>query len=139
MKETVRFSPVSRSSETDHLTPSPRFLPRRQAGSMLRGSLLAGLAGTATVCAGLVYLRPGQGVPGHASADAPGRDQPVDAEEEPKVDASSETSPPGGEGETETSRGEVGEERLSRVRRYRDGVRRWLGTVTPSTRNLVRA
>ncbi len=107
---------------------------------MLRGGLLAGLAGTATVCAGLVYLRPGQGVPGQAFADAPGRNQPVDAEEETEVDASSETSTstPGGEEEAETSRGEVGEERLSRVRRCRDGVRRWLGTVTPSTRNLVR-
>ena len=107
---------------------------------MLRGSFLAALAGTATVCAGLVYLKPGESVreesPSGATADDSGREQSAateEEEEETRVGVSTEASRPeegAGEGE--------GEERLSRARRYRDGMRRWLTTVTPSARNLVR-
>lgn len=97
---------------------------------MLRGSFLAALAGTATVCAGLVYLKPGESVREQSSSNATDGcdgEQPAEAEEETGVGVSTEAS----------SREEV-EERLSRMRRYRDGMRRWLTTVTPSTRNLVR-
>lgn len=109
---------------------------------MLRGGFLAALAGTATVCAGLVYLKPGESVREESSSDATdGSDleQSAETEEEEEeeedagvdVGVSTEASRPDeGDGE--------GEESLSRVRRYRDGMRRWLTTVTPSTRNLVR-
>lgn len=118
----------------------PVSLSHRQAGSILRGSLLAALAGTATVCAGLVYLKPGQGVQGHTDSapDDTDRDQPMETGEgEAGENASSETYT-SEEGELETSQGGEGEERLSRVRRCRDGVQRWLATVTPSTRTMVR-
>lgn len=98
---------------------------------MLRGSFLAALAGTATVCAGLVYLKPGESVREDSSRDATdGSDlgEPAETEGDTSVDVSSEVFSP-----------EDGEERLSRIRRYRDGMRRWLTTVTPSTRNLVRS
>lgn len=100
---------------------------------MLRGSFLAALAGTATVCAGLVYLKPGESVreesASQVTSDGPDRGQPPaeDAEEEADEEMSEEACSPA-----------EGEERLSRMRRYRDGMRRWLTTVTPSTRNLVR-
>lgn len=109
---------------------SPFSAPSHQAGAMLRGSFLAALAATATVCAGLVYLKPGESVRGQSASDATDssdREQPAETEEETGVDASTEASGP-----------EEGEERLSRMRRYRNGMRRWLTTVTPSTRNLVR-
>lgn len=101
---------------------------------MLRGSFLAALAGTATVCAGLVYLRPGESVREEGSSDAADgsdREQPAETETEEEEDEGVGVS-------TEASSPEEGEQRLSRMRRYRDGVRRWLTTVAPSTRNLVR-
>lgn len=113
--------------------PSPPFL--HQAGAMLRGSFLAALAGTATVCAGLVYLKPGESVgnesssSGDATDDGSDQGQPAETVADTSVDASAGVSGPEEEGEGR---------RLSRVWRYRDGMRRWLTTVKPSTRNLVR-
>eukprot|EP00752_Nemacystus_decipiens_P003233 g2991.t1 len=110
---------------------------RRQAGAMLRGGFLAALAGTATVCAGLVYLKPGESVREESSSDAnddsdrqeSAETEGGDEEEDTDVDVAMATSIP--------EDGEGGEN-ASRMRRYRDGMRRWLTAVSPSTRNLVR-
>ncbi|CAB1096469.1 unnamed protein product [Ectocarpus sp. CCAP 1310/34] len=107
---------------------------RRQAGSMLRGSLLAALAGTATVCASLAYLKPGEGgrernASSSASSDS---DAQVEAEEEAPGGVVVDPSPSQG------PRRERGEDALSRVRRFQDGLQRWMTGVSPTTRNMVR-
>ncbi|CAM9128135.1 unnamed protein product, partial [Hapterophycus canaliculatus] len=104
---------------------------RRQASGMLRGSLLAALAATATVCAGLVYLKPGEmgDVPARTSSnatDGSDRARPVESEEEDGVEDFPEDCDQGGE-----------EGRLSRMQKCRHGLQRWLTAVAPSTRNMV--
>lgn len=103
---------------------------------MLRGGFLAALAGTATVCAGLAYLKPGEPAHGGQASStatcAPYGDEPADADAERGAAADATSS-----AEEAASR-EEGEETLSRVQRCRDGVKRWLSTVTPNTRNMVR-
>ncbi|CBN79235.1 conserved unknown protein [Ectocarpus siliculosus] len=106
---------------------------RRQAGSMLRGSLLAALAGTATVCASLAYLKPGEGgrertASSSASSDS---DAQVEAEEEEPGADVVDPSP------TQGPRRERGQDTLSRIRGFRDGLQRWMTGVSPTTRNMV--
>lgn len=108
--------------------------PTPQAGSMLRGSLLAALAGTATVCASLAYLKPGEGgrertASSSASSDS---DAQVEAEEEEPGADVVDPSP------TQGPRRERGQDTLSRIRGYRDGLQRWMTAVSPTTRNMVR-
>ncbi|CAM9118709.1 unnamed protein product [Scytosiphon promiscuus] len=113
-----------------HMALSERA--RRQASGMLRGSLLAALAATATVCAGLVYLKPGESgdVRERISSNATDRTDQGRASE-------SEEKEGGGDVSGESLR-EGGEGRVSRPLKYRQGLRRWLTVVTPSTRNMVR-
>lgn len=99
-----------------------------QAGLMMHGGILAALAGTATVCAGLAYLKPGEAADcDPACADA-NQYQPTGIQETPNESSGVSNRP------REEERGGS----LSRVRKYRSGLRRLLTALSPNTRNLVR-
>lgn len=120
---------------------------------MLRGSLLATLAGTATVCAGLVYLKPEAETPDQISNSAaasisPSRDRSAAAAATAAVAVGA-----GGEGGASGSRdpsmregGEEGEGLglpeagggATRLSKYRAGLRRCITALSPSANNLVR-
>lgn len=114
--------------------PSPYGRSTCQASGMLRGSLLAALAATATVSAGLVYLKPGESGDVRepaSSGTTNGTDQgrPVEPEQEEGLENL---------GEESHSHQRSGEGRLSRMHKYRHELQRWLTAVAPSTRNMVR-
>ncbi|CAN0224006.1 unnamed protein product [Laminaria digitata] len=100
---------------------------------MLRGSLLATLAGTATVCAGLIYLKPGSETPDQASSTA-GSGGEADA------GGSRDPSERGREGEGEGEGLGLPEAggRSTRLRKYRAGPWRCITALSPSAKTLIR-
>lgn len=101
---------------------------------MLSGGILAALAGTATVCASLAYLRPAES--SSASTDSV---DAAPAERRPSATAREEEGGEhrGGLVEAPDGSGRRQEEEGSRLGSYGTGLRRVVAMLTPSARNMV--
>lgn len=113
---------------------------RRQAGSMLRGSVLAALAGTATMCAGLAFLNPSIQAGGGGGDDDDGDDSAEPPRTEPVVPTIEVAAAAAAAAAADRpSRVRVREDgsQGSRLTVYGAGLRRWIASLTPSAQRLV--
>lgn len=119
-----------------HMALSQRA--RLQAGAMLRGSVLAALAGTATVCACLAYVSPArQNDDEHDGSSS----QPQAILAAPEEQATNSRRRWYGESRNEAApdagRTDESEAQGSRLRTYRAGLQRWMTRLAPSAQRLV--
>lgn len=128
---------------------------RRQAGSMLRGSVLAALAGTGTVCAGLAYFNPttqAANADADADSDADSAGPPRTQPNAPRTAVAAADPPPlrrrwYGD-DSAVRRGSALDAAPVRVREngsrdlrltiFRAGLRRWIANLSPNAQRLVR-